>query len=493
MAPSKRQSDVAGLNSSDRAPKTRRALFTPTAPPLATDAATAAKHESDSRALETQNPSPSRYSLRVRARSSGNDSEDVSLVKLESPTTSPKKAHRSFFDVSPRKSNKPIKRELEAHELHPAPPRWKETYSLLLQQRRRIVAPVDTLGCEEAGNDERRGDKWREESSSDTEDVEERERRKRFTTLVSLMLSSQTKDPVTAAAVANLQRQLPGGLTVDTVIAATDDQISQAINKVGFWRRKTGYVKSAALILKKDFNGDIPRDVDEICSLPGVGPKMAYLLLQSAWQMNEGIGVDVHVHRISNRLGWHRPPTKEAEQTRLNLQSWLPKPLHTEINRVLVGFGQVVCLPVSPRCDLCVLATAKLCPSRRKVDPKSIESRVKVEFLPEDDGSGSVVSTFPHKFRYHLDWDELDKPAQLEAGPAASTSLSKLEAQSGPGQQAAATLKLEGPNGSGTLLAGPEEVSAAIQDGVEGSVEVAESADAPSVKAERQQANALEW
>ncbi|KAK0563987.1 orotidine 5'-phosphate decarboxylase [Tilletia horrida] len=468
MAPSKRQSDVAGLNSSDRAPKTRRALFTPTAPPLATDAATAAKHESDSRALETQNPSPSRYSLRVRARSSGNDSEDVSLVKLESPTTSSKKANKSFFDVSPRKSNKPIKRELEAHELHPAPPRWKETYSLLLQQRRRIVAPVDTLGCEEAGNDERRGDKWREESSSDTEDVEERERRKRFTTLVSLMLSSQTKDPVTAAAVANLQRQLPGGLTVDTVIAATDDQISQAINKVGFWRRKTGYVKSAALILKKDFNGDIPRDVDEICSLPGVGPKMAYLLLQSAWQMNEGIGVDVHVHRISNRLGWHRPPTKEAEQTRLNLQSWLPKPLHTEINRVLVGFGQVV-------------------------DPKSIESRVKVEFLPEDDGSGSVLPTFPHKFRYHLDWDELDKPAKLEAGPAASTSLSKLEAQSGPGHQAAATLKLEGPNGSGTLLAGPEEVSAAFQDGVEGSVEVAESADAPSVKAERQQANALEW
>lgn len=56
---------------------------------------------------------------------------------------------------------------------------------------------------------------------------------------------------------------------------------------------------------------------------------------------NHGIGVDVHVHRITNRLGWHKPPSKTPEETRLNLQSWLPKDLHKEINHLLVGFGQV--------------------------------------------------------------------------------------------------------------------------------------------------------
>lgn len=85
-------------------------------------------------------------------------------------------------------------------------------------------------------------------------------------------------------------------------------------------------------------------------------PKMGFLALQAAWNQwvnsnhiylhlimfrNDGIGVDVHVHRITNRLGWHNPPTTQAEQTRLNLQSWLPKELHRDINKMLVGFGQV--------------------------------------------------------------------------------------------------------------------------------------------------------
>lgn len=56
---------------------------------------------------------------------------------------------------------------------------------------------------------------------------------------------------------------------------------------------------------------------------------------------NAGIGVDVHVHRITNRLKWHKPPTKTPEETRVNLESWLPPPLHRPINPLLVGFGQV--------------------------------------------------------------------------------------------------------------------------------------------------------
>ena len=97
---------------------------------------------------------------------------------------------------------------------------------------------------------------------------------------------------------------------------------------------RSRYIKQAAKKLRDDFASDVPKTVDELCSLPGVGPKMAFLALQSAWNLcvvvvsffyecfphthdrNHGIGVDVHVHRISNRLGWHKKPTKNPEETR---------------------------------------------------------------------------------------------------------------------------------------------------------------------------------
>lgn len=154
------------------------------------------------------------------------------------------------------------------------------------------------------------------------------------------MLSSQTKDEVTDAAVAKLRVALGGSITLEALLSAPETTVSEAISKVGFWRRKTGYIKQAALRLKDDFDGDVPKTVNELCSLPGVGPKMAFLCLQRAWDMyvlfdvftlkkilriliggcsNDGIGVDVHVHRITNRLRWHKPATKNPEETRYSL------------------------------------------------------------------------------------------------------------------------------------------------------------------------------
>ncbi|SPO28911.1 related to NTG1 - DNA repair protein [Ustilago trichophora] len=297
----------------------------------------------------------------------------------KSSSASPKKPPASPFDISPRKpTRKPIKVNLLPHEAHPAPSNWEIVYNLLSKQRSKIIAPVDTMGCEENGREDRRADSWR---TSD-ESPEDSAKRERLATLVSLMLSSQTKDPVTAEAVYNLQRTLPNGLCLQSLLEADDETISSCIAKVGFWRRKTGYLKSAARILASDFQGDVPKSVDELCSLPGVGPKMAFLAL-SSMGIQIGIGVDTHVHRLTNRLGWHR--TKTPEETRLNLQSWLPQHLHGKINRLLVGFGQVICVPVGPRCDLCTLGGGKgLCPSERIVDEKSASKRVKVELLESD-------------------------------------------------------------------------------------------------------------
>lgn len=88
---------------------------------------------------------------------------------------------------------------------------------------------------------------------------------------------------------------------------------------------------------------------------------MAYLCMSAAWGRDEGIGVDVHVHRITNLWGWHT--TKQPEETRAALESWLPREKWHDINNLLVGFGQTICLPVGRKCGDCKLADRGLCPS----------------------------------------------------------------------------------------------------------------------------------
>lgn len=83
--------------------------------------------------------------------------------------------------------------------------------------------------------------------------------------------------------------------------------------------------------------------------------------MSAAWGRTEGIGVDVHVHRITNLWGWNN--TKQPEETRKALESWLPKDRWHDINNLLVGFGQTICLPVGRKCGECKLAERGLCPS----------------------------------------------------------------------------------------------------------------------------------
>ncbi len=101
--------------------------------------------------------------------------------------------------------------------------------------------------------------------------------------LVSLMLSSQTKDPVTSQAVTSLHHTLSGGLTAESLAEASVEQIHECINKVGFWRRKTDYIQEAAKKLlgrEGQEKGDVPNTLEGLCELRGVGPKMAFLALQ---------------------------------------------------------------------------------------------------------------------------------------------------------------------------------------------------------------------
>eukprot|EP00051_Salpingoeca_urceolata_P008931 m.110048 g.110048 ORF g.110048 m.110048 type:complete len:531 (-) comp16015_c2_seq2:137-1729(-) len=203
----------------------------------------------------------------------------------------------------------------------PAPPQWQATWDLVVLLRQIRDAPVDHMGCEVLPQ----------------RPPEVDEMTTRFQTLVALLLSSQTKDQVTAEAMGNLQRH---GLTIDNIIATDPKTLDSLIAKVGFHNNKTKYLKQTALMLRERFASDVPNNLDDLVSLPGIGPKMAMIALNVAFGNHLGIGVDTHVHRIMNQIRWVK--SKDAEDTRVQLESWLPRPYWKEVNLLFVGLGQMV-------------------------------------------------------------------------------------------------------------------------------------------------------
>lgn len=222
------------------------------------------------------------------------------------------------------------------------PANWLRTIENIRKVRQKFPAPVDTMGCDQAHFNE------------------DKDINQRFQILVSLMLSSQTKDPITWAAVQKLKQNGLGN--VDGLLNAAEKDIEDLIFPVGFYRRKAIYLKKVAKVIKEEHNGDIPSSIKDLCDLPGVGPKMAHLCMQEAWNVVSGIGVDTHVHRISARLGWvPKEHIKTPEDTRVALEKWMPKEYWREINHLLVGFGQTICTPTRPKCDECY--NNVICPS----------------------------------------------------------------------------------------------------------------------------------
>lgn len=320
----------------------------------------------------TSTPSPRTASLK-RRRKGSEDAAAQPGSKDGIVRHSPRKQPKLKDGTATRKARRQPAKHIKASNgdiLTEPPPGWEEVYNTTVAMRKRVKAAVDTMGCESLA----------EESRSP--------RDKRLQTLIALMLSSQTKDPVTAAAIWNMQQNLPGGFCLKSLLEVEPSELNRLIQKVGFHNNKTKYIKAAAVIMQEQFNGDIPDTIEGLISLPGVGPKMAYLTMSAAWGRDEGIGVDVHVHRITNLWGWHK--TSTPEQTRAELEAWLPREKWHEINWMLVGFGQTICLPVGRRCEECDLASKKLCPSAQSNNKSPVKKRVKQEIEIET-VSGEVL------------------------------------------------------------------------------------------------------
>jgi len=187
------------------------------------------------------------------------------------------------------------------------------------------------------------------------EKISERQEENPFQVLIATLLSARTQDATTLAASTRLFKEAP---TPQMLAVLPVKRIEKLIYPVSFYRHKATHVRNTSRILLDRFGGLVPETMEELVTLPGVGRKTANLVLILAFKSRRNICVDIHVHRISNRLGWVNTTTpEETEQALYKATSrrWWPL-----INLYLVTWGQNVCRPVSPRCPQCAIAA--LCP-----------------------------------------------------------------------------------------------------------------------------------
>ena len=170
-----------------------------------------------------------------------------------------------------------------------------------------------------------------------------------FTVLISCILSLRTKDQTTTAA---SERLFEVAATPEALVEIPASDIEQYIYPVSFYRVKARTIREISAQLLERFEGRVPDRLDDLLSLPGVGRKTANIVVTLAFG-KPGIAVDIHVHRISNRLGY--VSTKTPDETEMALRAKLPRRYWLVLNDLLVAFGQNLCKPVSPHCSICAI------------------------------------------------------------------------------------------------------------------------------------------
>lgn len=175
-----------------------------------------------------------------------------------------------------------------------------------------------------------------------------------FLVLISCLLSLRTRDTVSLPASIRLFQVAK---TPEAILKIPVSQIEKLIYPCGFYRRKAKSLHDVSHNILTRFQGKVPHTEEELTSIKGVGIKTANLVLGEGFGI-PAICVDTHVHKISNRLGF--VTSKTPEETEQQLKELLPPEYWIEYNRLLVTWGQNICVPISPFCSKC--AIADLCP-----------------------------------------------------------------------------------------------------------------------------------
>ncbi|HEU5445827.1 MAG TPA: endonuclease III [Nitrososphaeraceae archaeon] len=171
--------------------------------------------------------------------------------------------------------------------------------------------------------------------------------------LIGTILSARTRDETTAQVIKTLFSQFKNP---DEISRADLNLIKKLIQKIGFYNVKATRIKEVSKILVEKYNSTVPSNLEDLLTFPGVGRKTANCVLVYGFR-KPAIPVDIHVHRISNRLGIVN--TKKPEETEIDLQRSIDRKYWTGVNETFVTFGQNICLPIKPKCNLCHLT--KIC------------------------------------------------------------------------------------------------------------------------------------
>jgi endonuclease-3 len=177
-------------------------------------------------------------------------------------------------------------------------------------------------------------------------------------TLFATVLSARTRDEQVLKVYPSFRKRFP---TLASVAKADVGQIAAAIATIGLYRNKAKSLKALATALIERHKGRVPKTMEELVALPGVGRKTASCVLSFAFGL-PAVAVDTHVFRIAHRLGWTKGRTPEAVES--DIKTLVPEKWWSEVNRTFVPFGRDVCRPGKPQCWRCPVAT--LCAYRPK-------------------------------------------------------------------------------------------------------------------------------
>jgi endonuclease III len=179
-----------------------------------------------------------------------------------------------------------------------------------------------------------------------------------FKILIGTILSARTRDEITTKVIKSLFSEFKNP---DELSKANLKDLKKVIQKIGFYNVKAARIKEVSQKLIENYNGKVPSNLDDLLTLPGVGRKTANCVLVYGFK-KPAIPVDIHVHRISNRIGIVN--TKKPEETEMVLQKSAERKHWTRINETFVTYGQNICLPKNPKCKICHLT--KICKYYKK-------------------------------------------------------------------------------------------------------------------------------
>jgi endonuclease III len=205
-----------------------------------------------------------------------------------------------------------------------------------------------------------------------------------FQLIVATVLSAQTTDVLVNRITPDLFRVYP---TPDALAAAKQEDVEKNLNRIGMFRQKAKNIIGLAKKLVGEHGAEVPRTLDALVELPGVGRKTANVVLGVAFNAPEGVVVDTHVQRISQRLGWTRQVTPEKIEQ--ELMKLFPQKDWDQLSHVLIFHGRRVCFARKPSCVTCVVND--VCPCafkaenvgrkpprvRKPVKPKKVAGRRK--------------------------------------------------------------------------------------------------------------------